>query len=219
MKKLVLIASLIVTKFIISQNTVSYFKMTPELHAEFKKKKPVQFSTVIDGKVYEMDMDKYAKISDSLRKIPIDTIKARFIKYLNIYRVSLNLTPVTEYLPATEATKFIVDYNCKLPGIELSHTTNIPGYQTFTNRCDKIIKISRNNAGENLLKIGTLYSCITEMLYHNISFEQVILKYWINSKGHNRNLTIKNANYVGFNVSANLTVSSSILIDSSNGSH
>ena len=218
MKKLVLIISLIVTKFVISQNTVSYFKMTPELHAEFLKRKPIQYSAVIDGKVYEMDMDKYAKISDSLRKIPIDTIKVRFIKCLNKYRASLNLTPVTEYLPATDATKFIVDYNCKLHGIELSHTTNIPGYQSFDNRYDKIIKISCKNAGENLLRTSTLYAYIIEMQYYNISVEQVILNHWINSKGHNRILTIKNANYVGFDTK-NLIVTSVILIDSSNGSH
>jgi hypothetical protein len=166
-----------------------------------------------EGKTYKIDSDKFSRMVDSVRKIPNDTIKARFIKCLNAYRASLHLSPVVEYKLASDAAKFITDYNLKLPGNQLTHKTNIPGYYNYSERHDKIIKLPSGKGGETLVKSPGGITFLYSMYVLNISLEQTILNSWIKSPGHNAILTIKDADYVGFNISEYKTIASAIVFE------
>jgi hypothetical protein len=213
MKKLVLAVSLAVCLVSNSQVSDIKFTMTDEQRAhifDLINKGGTQEYAIIDGKKYPISFDRCFAIIDSLKKIPKDTLRVRFIKCLNLYRNSLGLSQVTEYIPANDACKFIIDYN---KSTNLSHNTNIPGYITFSDRVSKIIKIKSKNAGENLFSTNILLTYAFYIEIFNITLEQFILDQWIHSPGHNKNLTIKNANLVGFAISDRLHTASSIVIE------
>lgn len=136
---------------------------------------------------------------DSIKKIHPDSIQKRFIRCLNKYRISNSLSVVKENTNNTKAAAFIAEYNLsKINTSKLSHTTNIKGCETLTDRVRQFnIKQTTNLVGENLLTYEDEFAFFY-FKSNKLTYEQAFLKAWIESLGHKQNLLISTANEIGF---------------------
>jgi len=201
MRAIILITVLAVSVLGNSQVNVTVIRTTPEYLAQIKKQsnEPATWKTVVNDKTITIDLDKCRKFRDSICNIPQDTLTARFVKCLNAYRVKFRLPALKLNNLITEHAKFIAEYNNNLSGLGLTHQTNIPGKETFS---DRVSKINSGRGGECVLKLGTTegeLAFILNLMYkEKISYEQYLLNMWIRSSAHNSILKIKSADTVGF---------------------
>ena len=177
------------------------FVMTPEIHdamiARAKAPKP-EYSFKIKGNEKTFYFKDITPIIDSISKINSDTVRARFVKCLNVYRDSKGLCPVILNSNMNAAADYIVKYNTKIDG--LSHITNVKGYETFNIRLTKFSNFIIGLGGETLFKDESLLFTAADMFENHISYEQAILNTWIKSPAHNKILLIKSVNVVGFSI-------------------
>jgi len=198
MRAIILITVLAVSILGNSQVKVTTIRATPEYLEQIKKQsnEPVTWKTSVNDKTITIDLDKCRKFRDSICNIPLDTLTARFVKCLNVYRVKFRLPTLKLNDLITEQAKLIAEYNNNLLGLSLTHQTNIPGKETFS---DRVSKINSGHGGECVLKLGGDLAIILNLMYkEKISYEQYLLNIWIKSSAHNSILKIKSADTVGF---------------------
>lgn len=137
-----------------------------------------------------------ARHADSLRKNGINwnSVAAEFLVLLNQYRVKNGLNELIWNDSALNASEFMSDYclNNKI----ITHDTNIDGFETFTDRCNKF-KLDYENSKCLAGECGLYTPLFIMYIKQQKSIAEYILGCWIESKNHNSILLTKDAKFAG----------------------
>ena len=138
------------------------------------------------AKECEANIESYRKTInhkfDSIKKIPQDTLSARFIKLLNQYRLSNGLSSLkldNHYMKTCQwMTKYMDSCNI------LSHNINVNGMKT---PWDRLVKFSNNvnhDAYGEVAALTPIFAWIQSS--PNKTVEQIYLDVWLHSPAHKK---------------------------------
>ena len=162
-----------------------------------KAQKDVDDFMIFYNRAKAFDMDKYCNNiqhkSDSIKKIPQDTLSARFIKLLNQYRLSNGLSSLKLDIDYMKACSWMTKYmdSCHI----LSHDINVNGMKT---PWDRLVKFSNNVEHDAYGEVAALTPILAYIqAYPDKTVEQIYLDVWLHSPGHKKILLEPGVKVIG----------------------
>lgn len=146
---------------------------------------------------YEANMESYRKNInrkfDSIKKIPQDTLSARFIKLLNQYRLANGLSSLkldNHYMKACNWMTRYMD-SCDI----LSHDINVNGMKTPWDRLAKFSNNTEHDAYGEVAALTPIFAWIQSSPDKTV--EQIYLDVWLHSPAHKKILLKPGVKVIG----------------------
>ncbi len=119
---------------------------------------------------------------DSIKKIPQDTLSARFIKLLNQYRVANGLSSLKLDIHYMKACNWMTKYmdSCNI----LSHNINVNGMKTPWDRLTKFSNNVKHDAYGEVAALTPIFAWIQSCPDKTV--EQIYLDVWLHSPAHKK---------------------------------